>query len=128
MIEIRNVSKRYDDTVIFQDVSLNIDKGDRVVIIGESGCGKSTLLRCINGLNKVDSGEIILNGKDITKPGVDMNEVRKKIGRVYQQLNLFPEDTDTSKSQAIATPVPADDQRPPVTVTWNLWHGCKKVT
>ena len=49
-------------------------------------------------------------------------------GSEYQQLNLFPEDTDTSKSQAIATPVPADDQRPPVTVTWNLWHGCKKVS
>ena len=89
MIEIRNVSKKYDDTVIFQDVSLNIDKGDRVVIIGESGCGKSTLLRCINGLNKVDSGEIILNGKDITKPVVDINEIRKKIGMVYQQFNLF---------------------------------------
>ena len=89
MIEIKNVSKKYDDTVIFQDVSLNIEKGDRVVIIGESGCGKSTLLRCINGLNKVDSGEIIFDGEDITKPGIDINEVRKKIGMVYQQFNLF---------------------------------------
>ena len=89
MIEIKNLCKSFGNNLIFKDVNLKIEKGDCVVIIGGSGCGKSTLLRCINGLIDVDSGEILYDGKDITKLGDDITEVRKKIGMVYQQFNLF---------------------------------------
>ena len=89
MIEVKNLLKTYNGKVILKDVNLTIEKGDRVVLIGESGCGKSTLLRCINGLNTFDSGEIIFDGKNIHSPDVNINDVRKRIGMVYQQFNLF---------------------------------------
>ena len=89
MIEIKNLTKKYGDNVILQDVNLHIEKGDRVVLIGESGCGKSTLLRCINGLVSIDGGEIIFDGQKINDGSVNINEIRKKMGMVYQQFNLF---------------------------------------
>ena len=89
MISIKNVSKRFDDLLVFKDVNLEIEKGDAVVIIGGSGCGKSTLLRCINRLIVPETGEIQINGQNILDPKVDIDEIRKKMGMVYQQFNLF---------------------------------------
>ena len=69
---------------------MKIEKGDRLAIIGPSGCGKSTLLRCLNMLEVPDEGQIIFNNQDITKKGINLSEVRRKMGMVFQQFNLFP--------------------------------------
>ena len=90
MIEISNVNKRYDSNHVLKDVSININKGDKVVIIGPSGSGKSTLLRCMNLLEVPDSGSIIFEEHNITLKKCDINKVRQKMGMVFQHFNLFP--------------------------------------
>lgn len=88
MLEVRNLKKSYDgEHLVLKDVSLNIKKGEIVVILGSSGCGKSTFLRCLNGLESIDSGEIILDGKLITQK--DWGVVRQKVGMVFQSYELF---------------------------------------
>ena len=90
MIEIRHLRKEFDDnTIPLKDVSITINKGDVIAVIGPSGTGKSTLLRCINMLTEPTSGSIIVDGQDITEKGCDLNEVRKKMGMVFQSFNLF---------------------------------------
>lgn len=90
MIEISNVNKRYGSNHVLKDVSININKGDKVVIIGPSGSGKSTLLRCMNLLEVPDSGSIIFEEHNITLKKCDINKVRQKMGMVFQHFNLFP--------------------------------------
>lgn len=90
MIEISNVNKRYDSNHVLKDVSININKGDKVVIIGPSGSGKSTLLRCMNLLEVPDSGSIIFEEHNITLKKCDINKVRQRMGMVFQHFNLFP--------------------------------------
>ena len=80
MIEISNVNKRYGSNHVLKDVSININKGDKVVIIGPSGSGKSTLLRCMNLLEVPDSGSIIFEEHNITLKKCDINKVRQKMG------------------------------------------------
>ncbi len=89
IIQIENATKRFEDIVAVRDVSLEVDAGEVVVIIGPSGGGKSTLLRCVNGLETIDEGHIIVDGADITDPKVNINRVREEIGMVFQQFNLF---------------------------------------
>jgi polar amino acid transport system ATP-binding protein len=89
IVEVKDVTKRYGKNVIFQDISLMVNEGDTIVIIGPSGTGKSTLLRCINLLTKIDSGKILLDGREITAPGTDEDEVRQHIGMVFQNFLLF---------------------------------------
>ena len=90
MIEIRHLSKEFDEnTVPLRDVNLVINDGDVVAVIGPSGTGKSTLLRCMNMLTEPTGGSIILDGQDITQKGCNLNEVRKKMGMVFQSFNLF---------------------------------------
>lgn len=89
MIELRHLRKDFDDVSPFTDVNLEINDGDVIALIGPSGTGKSTLLRCINMLEPPTSGQIIVDGEDITAPGCDLNEVRKKMGMVFQSFNLF---------------------------------------
>ena len=89
MIEIRNLTKEYENVTPLKDVSITINDGDVIAVIGPSGTGKSTLLRCINQLETPTSGQIIVDGEDITAPGCDLNEVRKKMGMVFQNFNLF---------------------------------------
>lgn len=90
MIEIKHLRKEFDDeTVPLKDVNLVINGGDVIAVIGPSGTGKSTLLRCINMLEEPTSGNIIVDGQDITEKGCDLNEVRKKMGMVFQSFNLF---------------------------------------
>ncbi|MBQ5999394.1 MAG: amino acid ABC transporter ATP-binding protein [Treponema sp.] len=90
MLEIKNIKKSFDDHVILNDVSLNVEKGEVIVILGPSGCGKSTLLRCINGLEKIQAGEILLDGELISNRTKDMHLIRQKIGMVFQSYDLFP--------------------------------------
>ena len=95
MITVKNLKKKFGNKIVLKGIDLNVEKGERVVIIGPSGCGKSTLLRCINGIEKLTSGKVIFEGKDIYSKNVDINKIREKMGMVFQQFNLFPHLTVT---------------------------------
>lgn len=90
LLEVRSLSKSFDGMRILNGVSLTIEQGEVVVVIGPSGCGKSTLLRCINGLESIDSGEILLHGEVISGQKKNLHLVRQKIGMVFQSYDLFP--------------------------------------
>lgn len=90
MIEIKHLKKVFDDdTIPLKDINITINNGDVISIIGPSGTGKSTLLRCINMLTEPTEGSIIVDGQDITEKGCNLNEIRKKMGMVFQSFNLF---------------------------------------
>lgn len=89
LIDVQNVGKSFTGTVVLKDVSARVRQGDVVAIIGPSGCGKSTFLRMLNGLETPDCGKILLDGADITDKKTDINRVRRKVGMVFQQFNLF---------------------------------------
>jgi polar amino acid transport system ATP-binding protein len=98
VIDVRNVNKTFrtpdkKEVKALVDFSTFIHKGEVVVIIGPSGSGKSTLLRCLNGLEEIDSGEIIIDGVDIYDKRVNINKIREEIGMVFQLFNLFPHKT-----------------------------------
>ena len=88
MLEIKNIKKSFNKLQVLKGISFNVENGEVVSIIGPSGCGKSTLLRCINLLEKPSSGNIILDGVDITNKK-NLTQVRQKMGMVFQQFNLF---------------------------------------
>ncbi len=90
MVEMRDVHKSFGDVHVLDGVDLTVDRGEVLVIIGPSGGGKSTLLRCVNLLEPVTSGQVLLEGEEISGPGVDLDRVRRRIGMVFQQFNLFP--------------------------------------
>lgn len=90
MIKLENVRKNYKATRVLNNVSFSVNKGEIVAIIGPSGCGKTTLLKCINGLEKIDNGKIIIEGNDITQKDFDLSKLRESVGIVFQQFNLFP--------------------------------------
>ncbi len=90
ILELKNLNKSFGKISAIKDVNLKIYKGEVVVMMGPSGSGKSTLLRCINCIEKINSGEIWFMGENITNPQVDIFEIRKKIGVVFQHFNLFP--------------------------------------
>lgn len=89
MLRIENLSKRYGDTPVLNQVNARIEAGEVISIIGPSGCGKSTLLRCLNGLERPTQGRIILDGQDLTSPQTDMARVRQKMNMVFQSFNLY---------------------------------------
>ena len=90
VLSCENVTKKFGDDVVLDGVDVTVDEHQVVALIGASGSGKSTLLRCINLLETVDDGVITLDGRDITDPRVDPDEVRRRIGVVFQAYNLFP--------------------------------------
>ncbi len=90
LLEIHHLHKDYGNGAVLKDVSLDIHKGEVLVLIGPSGCGKSTFLRCMNGLEQIQSGEIRLDKEVITDPKTKWSEVRQKIGMVFQSYELFP--------------------------------------
>lgn len=91
MISVNNLKKSFEDLIVLDGVSANIEKGEKVVVIGPSGSGKSTFLRCLNLLEEPTSGTISFEGKDITNAkGKELNAVRMKMGMVFQHFNLFP--------------------------------------
>jgi ABC-type polar amino acid transport system ATPase subunit len=90
VIEFKNVSKHFGPTQVLHDIDLKINQGEVVVIIGPSGSGKSTLLRCINKLEEITSGDLIVDGLKVNDPKVDERLIRQEAGMVFQQFYLFP--------------------------------------
>lgn len=91
MIEIKNLVKTFGEVTVLNGISEKIEKGEKIVIVGPSGSGKSTFLRCMNMLETPTSGEIIFEGKDLTKASEhELNKLRMKMGMVFQHFNLFP--------------------------------------
>ena len=90
MLEVKKLKKKFGKNVVLKDISFNISKGDIISIVGPSGSGKSTLLRCLNFIEKPNSGNIIFEGISLMDRKTDLSLVRQKMGMVFQQFNLFP--------------------------------------
>ena len=90
IIEVKELGKSFQNLEVLKSISFQVKKGEVVAIIGPSGSGKSTMLRCINQLEMPTSGDILFNGQSIFKEKLDINQLRMKIGMVFQQFNLFP--------------------------------------
>jgi polar amino acid transport system ATP-binding protein len=90
MVELRGVHKRFGQHEVLKGIDLKVSRGEVLVIIGPSGGGKSTLLRCVNALEPVSAGEVLLEGESLSRRGQDLNRIRRRVGMVFQQFNLFP--------------------------------------
>ena len=90
LLEARHLRKAFEDKAVLQDVSLGVRRGEVVVVVGPSGCGKSTLLRCLNGLEGVDDGEILLDGQVISGQKKNLHLIRQRVSMVFQSYDLFP--------------------------------------
>lgn len=93
LLSVRHLKKAFGEHAIFEDFNLDVHKGEVVVIIGPSGCGKSTLLRCLNGLEPIQAGEILLDGEPVLRDDPSITRMRQKIGMVFQSYELFPHKT-----------------------------------
>jgi polar amino acid transport system ATP-binding protein len=93
IISLRDVHKSFGHFEVLKGISMDVRKGEVVCIIGPSGSGKSTLIRCINGLNPIQSGSIKVEGQEINDPNLDKLALRRKVGIIFQQYNLFPHKT-----------------------------------
>ncbi|CAB4542456.1 unannotated protein [freshwater metagenome] len=93
VLELHNVRKAFGTEVVLNNLSLTVPEHTATVLIGASGSGKSTLLRCINLLETIDDGQIFLDGQEITDPAIKVDDVRRKLGMVFQSFNLFPHKT-----------------------------------
>lgn len=103
LIEVKDLCKSFGNHVVLENLSTNIYRGEVIAIVGPSGCGKSTFLRSLNLMEEPDSGQIIFEGTDIANDKVNVNEIRRKIGMVFQQFNLFP--NKTVKENIMLAPV-----------------------
>ena len=93
MVSIKDVHKSFGALKVLNGISIDVMKGDVICIIGPSGSGKSTLIRCINALNDIQQGSILVEGQEVNDPNLNKLELRKKVGMVFQQYNLFPHKT-----------------------------------
>ena len=89
IVKVQDLHKRYGQEEVLRGISLEVDEGEVVILVGPSGTGKSTLLRCINQLTKPDSGKVWVNGVELTNPATDIDKARQHIGMVFQDFNLF---------------------------------------
>ena len=108
LLEIRNLTKRYGENTVLRDLSFTVRRGEVIVVLGPSGCGKSTLLRCINALEPIQGGEILLGGEVIDRSPAGLPALRRRIGMVFQSYELFPhmtvmEDTLLAPCKALGT-------------------------
>lgn len=90
MISVTGLKKKFGELEVLKGIDLSVKNGEVLCIIGPSGSGKSTLLRCLNGLEDINDGHILIEGKDITNKKLDINKIRENIGMVFQSFNLFP--------------------------------------
>ena len=93
ILRVNNLSKRFDDITVIDNLSLSVKKGEVVVIVGPSGCGKSTFLRCLNGLEDINEGEVYLSEEKVNPNKKNLSKTREKIGMVFQSYDLFPHKT-----------------------------------
>lgn len=93
IIQVQNLQKSFGKLEVLKDINATIQEKEVVCLIGPSGSGKSTFLRCLNRLEEITSGHVILNGHDITDPKINLNKVRQDVGMVFQHFNLFPHKT-----------------------------------
>jgi putative glutamine transport system ATP-binding protein len=93
MISLKQVNKYFGDHHVLKDISLTVQQGEKIVIIGPSGSGKSTLIRCINQLEKVNSGSVLIDGVDIAEPKAPIQKIREKVAMVFQNFNLYAHKT-----------------------------------
>ena len=114
ILALRNIVKRYGAHTVLDDVSLDVDPGEMVAIIGRSGSGKTTLLRCINGLEAIDAGSVSFDGAPLPPGGAALRELRRHIGIVFQSLNLFPHhsvERNITLGPTITNKVPLDEAK-----------------
>ncbi len=90
LVDITDVIKLYGTNKVLDGVSLSVEPGEIIAIIGRSGSGKSTLLRCINGLEPIQGGRIVVDGEVVNNPRTDLRKLRQRVGIVFQSYNLFP--------------------------------------
>ena len=90
LVELHDVVKRYGANTVLERVSLSVEAGEIIAIIGRSGSGKSTLLRCINGLEPIQAGRIVFDGETVNDPATNLRKLRQRVGIVFQSYNLFP--------------------------------------
>ena len=90
LVELKDVVKRYGQHTVLNGVSLRVEKGEIIAIIGRSGSGKSTMLRCVNGLEPIQGGSVRFEGTVVNDPGTDLRKLRQHVGIVFQSFNLFP--------------------------------------
>jgi len=93
MVEFKSVSKNFGHVTVLKDIDLRIDAGEVVVVLGRSGSGKSTMLRCINALEKISGGDLLVDGLSVKGRSADIHRIRLEAGMVFQQFNLFPQMT-----------------------------------
>lgn len=93
LLEIKDLKKAYGEHIVLDSLDLAVNKGEVVVVIGPSGCGKSTLLRCVNALEDIQGGQVLLNGEPVRRQAKDISRLRQKIGMVFQSYDLFPHKT-----------------------------------
>ena len=93
LLTVEHLYKSYGGHTVLDDLSFTVRKGEVIVVIGPSGCGKSTLLRCINALEDIQGGQILLNGESVRKDAGNIPQMRQKIGMVFQSYDLFPHKT-----------------------------------
>ncbi len=93
ILKVKGLSKKFDDLLVLDNLSLSVKKGEVVVIVGPSGCGKSTFLRCLNGLEDIDEGEVLLGEEKVNPNKKNLSRTRERIGMVFQSYDLFPHKT-----------------------------------
>ncbi|WP_285889572.1 amino acid ABC transporter ATP-binding protein [Neobacillus niacini] len=93
MITVKNLRKSFGSLEVLKDINAEVKEKEVICVIGPSGSGKSTFLRCLNRLEEISGGQVVINGHDITDKKVDLNKVRQEVGMVFQQFNLFPHKT-----------------------------------
>ena len=106
---LEHVHKSFDKREVLKGIDLTVAEHEVVCLIGASGSGKSTLLRCINLIEPINAGRIFVQGREITKRGLDVNEVRRGIGIVFQSFNLFPHMSPGFSAKRRASEIPWDD-------------------
>jgi polar amino acid transport system ATP-binding protein len=114
LVELKDVIKRYGTHTVLNGVSLKVEKGEIIAIIGRSGSGKSTLLRCVNGLEPIQGGTVAVDGTIVNDPGTDLRKLRQHVGIVFQSFNLFPHlsvEKNITLAPKVVKHVPPDEAR-----------------
>jgi polar amino acid transport system ATP-binding protein len=114
LVELKDVVKRYGQNTVLNGVSLAVEKGEIIAIIGRSGSGKSTMLRCVNGLEPIQGGSVAVDGRVVNDPKTDLRELRQHVGIVFQSFNLFPHlsvEKNITLAPKVVKKVPQDEAR-----------------